>query len=82
MLSASFMLRSLLSFILFLALKRVVVLADDEDYDPCKAGKFESQFLLQFDVPRLPFFLSMNQSFLVLIGNYANSFGLVSSPII
>lgn len=66
--SASSVLRSLLSFILFLALTRIVVLADDEDYDPCKAGKFESQFPLQFHVARLflfvnePIFLRFNRN--------------------
>lgn len=49
MVSANFILR-LMPFMLFLGLKRIVVLADDEDYDPCKAGKFDSQFLLHFDV--------------------------------
>lgn len=48
------MLCLLLSFLLF---GIVVVLAGEEDYDPCKAGKFKSIFLLQLGVPRLPRFV-------------------------
>lgn len=40
MLPASLMFRLMLSFMLFMSFERVVVLADEEDYDPCKAGKF------------------------------------------
>ena len=34
-----------------------MVLADEEDYDPCKAGKFKAIFCLQLDVSRLLWFV-------------------------
>lgn len=47
----------MLCLLLFLLFGCVVVLADEEDYDPCKAGKFKSIFRLQLDVSRLPWFV-------------------------
>ena len=81
MLPGSLTSRSMLSFMLFLSFGRVVVLADEEDYDPCKAGKFKSTFLPVLPMSLDCLGLSVNQSIFVSTGNYANSFALVSSPI-
>lgn len=80
MLSTSLILRSLaVSLMLFLAFERAIVLADEDDYDPCKAGKFKYKFLLQFDVPSLLLFA--NEAIFPRLGNDANLFALVSAPI-
>ena len=58
MLSASLMFRSILCLLLsFLLFGPMVVLADEEDYDPCKAGEFTSIFRSQLVVSRLSQFV-------------------------
>ena len=46
-----------------------MVLADEEDYDPCKAGEFMYIFRLQLVVFKIATVCLWNQSIFVLMGN-------------